>query len=168
MLHVFPGPDDRICLTESLANIVPGLQLVEFDLSCNRGSDAEETLRDAWDQIREILCKGGWLLYCTVPARTFSRARHTRPGPPPLRSREHPYGFPWLRHSFSQQVQLDNDFIFQAVESAIACCDHNSYFILEHPEQLGVASDDAIPATPWDLLEVQDLIPRCSAVTFAL
>ena len=81
MLHVFPGPDDRICLTESLANIVPGLQLVEFDMSCNRGSDADETLRDAWDKIREILCKGAWLLYCTLPARTFSRARHTRPGP---------------------------------------------------------------------------------------
>ena len=168
MLHVFPGPEDRIGLRESLANIMPGLQLVEFDISCCRGSESGETLEDTWNKIRERLCKGGWLLYCTLPARTFSRARNTRPGPPPLRSSEHPYGFPWLRQSFAQQVKLDNDFILQAAESAIACSEHDSFFILDHPEQLGVASDDAVPATPWDFQEIQDLIPRCSAVTFAL
>ena len=168
MLHVFPGPEDRIGLRESLANIMPGLQLVEFDISCCRGSEAGETLEDTWNKIRERLCKGGWLLYCTLPARTFSRARHTRPGPPPLRSSEHPYGFPWLQQSFAQQVKLDNDFILQAVESAIACSEHDSFFILDHPEQLGVASDDVVPATPWGFQEIQDLVPRCSAVTFAL
>ena len=32
----------------------------------------------------------------------------------------------------------------------------------------GVASDDVVPATPWGFQEIQDLVPRCSAVTFAL
>ena len=156
MLHVFSGPDDRIGLREALAKLVPGLQLVEVDISCGRGSEGGKDPQDAWDRIRETVCKGRWLLYCTLPARTFSRARHTRPGPPPFRSLEHPYGFPWLRQTFAQQVKLDNDFIFQAVESAIACYDHGSYFVLDHPEQLGRASDDAVPATPWDWQEVQD------------
>ena len=162
---MYATQEDRVGLLEALSSHSSGLRLLEFDLSCDRDHDSLHA--GPWARIQELLREGRWLLYCTLPASTFSRSRHHRPGPPPLRSHEHPYGFPWLRQSFAQQVHLDNDFIFQAVASAHVCFDFGSFFVFDHPERLGVAHDQVLPASPWEWAEVLDLISR-GAVTFAL
>eukprot|EP00973_Karenia_brevis_P062803 8732582-Karenia_brevis.AAC.1 len=38
-----------------------------------------------------------WAVHIATPCASFSRARDRRPGPPPLRSNEHPYGLPNLQ-----------------------------------------------------------------------
>ncbi|CAE7822684.1 unnamed protein product, partial [Symbiodinium necroappetens] len=92
------GGTDQKTNEEALAKLVPGLQLVEVDISCGRGSEGDKDIQ--------------------------SGSAH--PSGPSTAS---------------------------AVEIAIACYDHGSYFALDHPEQLGRASDDAVPATPWDWQE---------------
>ena len=48
------------------------------------------------------------VVIATPPCNTHSRARNAnRAGPPPLRSRAHPYGYPWLSGSQLQEVEME-------------------------------------------------------------
>ena len=79
-----------------------------------------------WNRIRAKLSDGTYsFLFAGPPCRTFSSALQVRPGPPPLRDKEHPYGFPraqarqrGLRPADFEKLRVDN---LTAVRTAEAC-----------------------------------------------
>ena len=58
---------------------------------------------------------------------------------------------------------------FFFVDKCLEACEHavnfSGYFILEHPEDLGVVGEEH-PGSIWQWREVLDLIPKCKASCF--
>ena len=86
---------------------------------------------------------------------------------PPLRSLAHPWGFPWLANTHRDAVESANTLIKFCCELAVFAHSHQVPFIMEHPEDLGLAQDGVRPASIWQLDIVQDLVPSCDSITFA-
>ena len=101
--------------------------------------------------------------------RPFSRARFQRrhPGPRPVRTKAWPRGFPWLGNANKQKVAEANFFVDKCIEACERAANSNGFFILEHPEDLGVV-DDEHPGSIWQWQEILELIPKCNACCFAI
>ena len=121
-----------------------------------------------WNSMWTDLAQGKFdFLLIEPPRATFSRARHHRPGPRPLRSGAYPYGFPWLRRTDRNQVDEANLLVQQAI---LACAEQaraNRFYLLIHPEQLGCVGGE-LPASIWDWEEVQGLQRTTEAHTFGV
>ena len=172
VLYLFAGKrrqaDVGSTLREASVQFGFTLQLEELDIE--RSPEHDLTDQALWDRIFEIIRDGGWCVLVSPPCNTFSRARfqfERFPGPRPLRSREYPKGFPWLSGANEKLVLEANKF----VENCIQCCrlaaSHGGFFLLEHPEDLGLTNDQMLGSI-WQWDEVQDLVPSCSGVTFAI
>ena len=81
----------------------------------------------------------------TPPCNTFSRARMAnQAGPPVLRNRTYPWGFPWLRRAHRAKCEAANvlvAFSFSVLEAVVAA-EARGYRVqafLGHPEDLGAA-----------------------------
>lgn len=86
------------------------------------------------------------------------------PGPKPLRTRAWPRGFPWLN---KRQVDEANFFVDQCIKACGSAANHNGFFFLEHPEDLGAVGHE-MPGSIWQLEEVLDLIPKFGSCCFAI
>ncbi len=66
------------------------------------------------------------IVIASVATRTWSRARHVTPkGPPPLRSADWPWGFPWLSSSHRAVVEEANSQLTYVLHAlAITCSSH--------------------------------------------
>ena len=137
----------------------------EFDIL--RSSEHDLSNAVLWDKIKALLSQGNAVLLMSPPCDTWSRVRHARPGPPPLRSLAHPWGFPWLANKHREAVESANTLIKFCCELAVFAHSHQVPFIMEHPEDLGLAQDGVRPASIWQLDIVQDLVPSCNSITFA-
>ena len=140
--------------------------LVQFDLL--RSQDHDLTSEELWDKIFGMLSEGGWILLASPPCETFTRVRHQRPGPPPLRSSAFPFGFPWLRNSDADKVRTANYFISQTLSACGIAAQAGGAYFIEHPEDLGVTSSKEVPASIWQWPEVRDLQVQTHAITFAI
>ena len=78
-----------------------------------------------------------------------------------------PRGFPWLSNANKQKVAEANFFVDKCIEACERAANSNGFFILEHPEDLGVV-DDEHPGSIWQWQEVLELIPKCNACCFAI
>jgi hypothetical protein len=108
-------------------------------------------------------------LIITPPCNTWSRLPWSdSPGPKPLRSRRHPWGFPWLSGKALIKCNLGNSFVKQTLEAANAAFDAGTQFLVEHPEDLGVTSSGGEPASIWMLEDLLATHSRTSAHTAAL
>ena len=143
------------------------LILKEFDIE--RSPDHDLTSNSLWQEVFQTLEEGKWVVIVSPPCNTFSRARFQRrhPGPRPLRTKHWPRGFPWLSNFNKQKVAEANFFVDQCLVACETAANHEGYFILEHPEDLG-AIDDETPGSIWQWTEVLDLMVRCKALCFAL
>ena len=94
VLLLFSGPHQR---PDSLRAFLAqaGIEATEFDI-VNEHMGDQNLLDDAtWGRIRRDLQAGVYVaLFAAPPCRTFSEVRTQRPGPPPLRERDYPYGYP--------------------------------------------------------------------------
>ena len=94
VLLLFSGPHQR---PDSLRALLAqaGIEATEFDI-VNEHMGDQNLLDDAtWGRIRRDLLAGVYVaLFAAPPCRTFSEVRTKRPGPPPLRDRDYPYGYP--------------------------------------------------------------------------
>ena len=115
-----------------------------------------------------MLSEGDWILLASPPCETFTRVRHQRPGPPPLRSSAFPFGFPWLRNSDADRVRTANYFISQTLKACGIAAQAGGAYFIEHPEDLGVTSSKEVPASIWQWPEVRDLQVQTHAITFAI
>ena len=123
-----------------------------------------------WDEILDTLKEGGWCVIVSPPCNTFSRARFQHllhPGPKPLRTKSWPKGFPWLSNANKLIVTEANFFVEKCLEACECAASANGFFVLEHPEDLGTVQGEQ-PGSIWQWHEVLDLIPRFSAVCFAI
>ena len=76
---------------------------MELDILRDKTHDLAQ--EDAWARIFSLVQKPKTVFVTTPPCHTFSRARHRKPGPPPLRSVDWPKGFPWLSEKHYQKVE---------------------------------------------------------------
>ena len=108
------------------------------------------------------------MLLVTPPCNTHSRARHAnRAGPPPLRSKRYPMGFPWLRAKLKKAVELGNYFMRTTWTLCMDAFDAGIPYLTEHPEDLGATADGELPASLWGTQGTLDLAAATDAVTCA-
>ena len=120
------------------------LKLVELDILRNaRVNFALDKVREFW--LTKIVAGEFHLVLSSPPCSTFSRAPWANLwGPKPVRSMEHPLGYPWLKWSQKQLASLGNKlaaFSFEALKSQSQA---GGWFVKEQPEDLG-----ALRTGPW-------------------
>lgn len=116
----------------------------------------------------------------TPPCSTWSRVRgaNTR-GPPMIRSKQWPWGFPWLARRFKIQIEVGNTLVRFTIQ-VLLVVDVQSRKIgrawcavfAEHPEDLGVIfreEDNKVfyPASIWQLEELRRLVDEESPMQLA-
>lgn len=144
------------------------LQLQEFDIERSETHDLRS--KELWEQICDTLKEGGWFLIVSPPCNTFSRARfqwRRYPGPRPLRSRTWPKGFPWLSNVNAKIVNEANEFVLQCINACYVVVQHDGWFLLEHPEDLGIV-DGEVPGSIWQWEEIHNLLAWCHGITMAI
>ena len=100
IVYVFAGHRRRADVHEHLQTLAGEfgftLEMHEFDLL----RDEKQNLLDEnfWEELKTLIRNvRPFCVIATPPCSTYSRARNhysTKPGPRPIRSREHPRGFP--------------------------------------------------------------------------
>ena len=75
--------------------------------------------------------------------------------------------FPWLSNANKELVAEANFFVEKCLEACECAAGSDGFFILEHPEDLGTVQGEQ-PGSIWQWQEVLDLIPKFSAVCFAI
>ena len=117
-----------------------GAPCVDMDIA-NVGSQGELKERSdlSSDHLWEIVLnhiRTGQVkaLWFGCPCTTFSRAREVRPGPPPLRDFDHPYGLPKSSLTLQQheQVRLGTFYAFKAAEAAAFAHSQGIPFAIEN------------------------------------
>ena len=138
---------------------------MEFDILRDKAHDL--TCEDLWNRIFTLVQEPHVKFLTTPPCHTFSRARHRKPGPPPLRSNVWPRGFPWLKDTHASEVKQSNFLITKSIEASRIASSSGNEYLWEHPEDLGVAADGSRPGSIWQWPEIMDLLSQTSAITFA-
>ncbi len=95
----------------------------------------------------------------TLTTTSWTRARHSfGQGPPPLRSAEWPWGFPWLGKPDRDTVDAANKEVEALVSKfhEFANDSPSTRLLFLHPEDLGIG-DRGRPASPWQLPTVREL-----------
>ena len=160
----------RECLAASLKSSKATLVMREIDAVRGRRT------RTFVGEVAECAHGGGgcWEVRFGVaspPCSTFSWARSASvSGPPPLRSRLHPRGFPWLSKLARAQVASSNrlvDFTIKLLEAQVANGPKHMV-VLEHPEDLGRRQNGAAPASIWQWPAVQALEAKMGVFSWAL
>ena len=158
LLYIFAGDKRKSDIEDCVQRLALTLG---FTASCNcidllRRAEDNILIPGLWENILHDIKSGLYqAVVITPPCNTFSRARNAnRRGPPPLRSRSHAKGFPWLFGRFKQQVELGNQFVEIVVEGFKAAVAANCVFLGEHPEDLGVSASGDVPASIWAWEEV--------------
>ena len=144
--------DLRECLAASLKSSKATLVMREIDAV--RGKKNQNLLSAKLQNalMAEVVAEKFDLVVASPPCSTFSRARSASvSGPPPLQSRLHPRGFPWLSKLARAQVASSNrlvDFTIKLLEAQVANGPKHMV-VLEHPEDLGRRQNGAAPASIW-------------------
>ena len=142
------------------------MEIEEIDIARNDQDDL--SLQSKQDEIIKRIERGDFdAVICTPPCSTWSRVRAANfRGPPPLRDFNYPWGYPWVKRKFQQELELGNvlvRFTIRVVETATA---RSTTFVLaEHPEDLGTVvreEDGAVirPASIWQLEEIKRLVQK--------
>ena len=145
---------------------MPGITIHEFDIL--RGPEHDLSLPDAWDNLATLVVRPNTVFISSPPCATFSRSRHRKPGPPPLRTAEFPRGFPWLKDKFYLEVQSANFLVDNTLRLAAAAAQVGNAFLIEHPEDLGLAEDGSRPSSIWQWPEMLELIACHNSLSFAV
>ena len=161
VLYLFAGPERHADIKFHLQALADseGITslMTEFDILRNKSQDL--TSDDVWDKLWARVVAGEFdFIIMAPPCNTFSRAKHNRQhgGPKPLRLLEYPRGFPWLKDADGQKVEVANLLVDRSLLICHECCKLNIGFLLEHPEQLGIAAG-MIPASIWNFKSFLEL-----------
>ena len=137
VLILFSGPDDA---PENLAACLLwlGITAIQIDIvnmwSCDMCDDA------CFDELQRLLIDVASFVFAAPPCRTFSLARTVFPGPPVLRSRQFPRGFPakeqeWrnIGHAEKTKLEVDNLLADRTAVLLQLAADAGIGFMMEHP-----------------------------------
>ena len=101
-----------------------------------------------YGDLRRAAKAGAFSLHLSgPPCRTWSRARFRRPGPPVVRTREHPYGVPGLTGRLRAQVEGDTLLFLRSLELSQDVALAGGYFAIENPKDPGCAPFPSMFAT---------------------
>lgn len=100
------------------------------------------------------------VVICTPPCSDFSRAKWAnKNGPPPLRNKFYPNGFPWLSTFHRNKADLNNSLImFMWKLAAQIGKDKWQLFLAEHPEDLGRMANQPAFATPASIWQSDEFL----------
>ena len=115
VLYLFAGKHRQTSLSSSLQKFAFEFQVAvvvdEYDIEENLNHDLTDSKLQS--DIRAKV-RAGWyhVVVTTPPCSTFSRVRSANlKGPPPVRSRDHLWGFPWLFGKHKQEVTVGNTLV---------------------------------------------------------
>ena len=173
MVYVFAGHRRRADVREQLEALAVkhGFELVMHEVDLVRGADQDVLNEKFWCELTDFIRQfKPFCIIATPPCSTYSRARHLYkrfPGPRPIRSRQHPDGFPWLTNQRAQQAAQGTAFAKKTWELSNLAAELDARFLSEFPEDLG-KTDTGIPASLWQMQEFMDNLARRNMKTFAL
>ena len=148
------------------------LFLVEIDLLRPGGPGVNDVLdEEVWGQLIAQMSAGLFdVLVITPPCNTFSRARFANYSPTsrPLRTKQWPWGFPWLEGRSLAACQLGNEFLRKTLQALRLAKSLQMGALCEHPEDLGATSDGSLPGSIWAMEETFSLVAELGAETAAL
>ena len=127
-----------------------GLSVVLEEVDVCRGPDNDLLDESVWFPILVRLRAGGYdLAFVTPPCSTFSRAQLNKGrGPPPLRSSNHPWGFPCISGPRRKKIEDANTLIKRSFAALEAAGISRTPWLLEFPEDLG-KHRGMTPASIW-------------------
>ena len=143
---------------------------MEIDIIHGEDHDlSREDVRKAW--LHRIQAGEFAAILCTPPCSTWTRVRMANMrGPPPIRSRQYPFGYPWLKNQYRSQAELGTILVLFTVEVYQAANEAVVkgriafiWMFSEHPEDLGrvIREEDRAkldPAAMWQLQQVRELL----------
>lgn len=148
VVHLFSGPSSRPDGLAAQCRLL-GIDCRDFDTV--NGPDQNLACDITWQQVLALLREPGCLgAVMGPPCNTFSHARTVAPGPPPLRTSEHPYGLPGLTPSQKEQVRTANLLAARSAEAATLLHGAGKSFVIENPERWSPQSPSI-----WALEEMQ-------------
>ena len=156
VLYIFAGPE-RYCDVRHWLQLDSRVQAVITEIDILRDAKLHDVTRaEVWDGIvRDLRALMYDILAMTPPCCSFTRSVWNDNGPPnPVRSRDYPYGFPWLARPAKDKADLGNLFIKLTIQGAAIAIELSLGFLCEHPEDLGRTSDGGTPASMWQWPEV--------------
>ena len=179
ILYLFSGAHRQTSFASNVNKLAKdaGLNITVLEVDIEFGEEhdlSKQEVRQTW--LNRIASGEFRAVVVTPPCSTYSRVRMANmKGPPPLRSKDFPYGFPWLRNHHKKQAELGTclvDFTIDVFNTVLGVkVDNKGQLILvfsEHPEDLGAVrrQEDGLwmqPASMWQrqewvrILEEQDM-----------
>lgn len=177
MAYLFSGPQRKSSIAQHLQKLCEaagfGLEVDEIDILVG-GSEHDLLSSDAQEAIMARISAGDYdIVILSPPCSTWSRARFSdKPGPGPVRNRQHPWGIPHLQHEWMKRHARDgNTFIHFSIRAIAAAqgCKRRGFRVmtlLEHPEDLG-RTKNGVPASIWQLQELRKAYAEFPFVTAA-
>lgn len=178
VLYLFAGQERKTSVASYLRKMAEkkGWKLIMEEVDIKRDPKEDLSAHDFQAKIIARITSGEFhAVLCTPPCSTWTRVRMANMrGPPPLRSFDYPWGFPWASNRFRQQNDLGNALVRFAIEVWAAAAAQSEtpggrvvFIFGEHPEDLGavVREEDKMllrPASIWQLPELQALISPSS------
>eukprot|EP00438_Fugacium_kawagutii_P025749 Skav221045 [mRNA] locus=scaffold1448:254439:257677:+ [translate_table: standard] len=167
VLYLFSGHARKTSVAACLRQLAEG---VDFNIVVDEVDICHTPDHDMTDKkqqaaiLEKIRLRYYAAILVTPPCSTWSRVRgaNTR-GPPMIRSKGYPWGFPWLAAKFHLDLQLGNElvrFTIEVIKLVVACSRQHRVcwcaFFAEHPEDLGVIwreedGKELHPASIWQL-----------------
>ena len=107
VLYLFAGAERKTSVVECLRRLTKdaGWELEAHEIDLKRGKGFDLTQERLQSKILSDIAAGLFhCVICTPPCSTWTRVRMAnRRGPPPLRSKEHPWGYPWVKRRFQHE-----------------------------------------------------------------
>ena len=123
-----------------------------------------------WESIvQRVTQREFQVVIATPPCNTHSRVVWANSaGPRPLRSRKWPQGFPWLEGANLKKCRLANLLVDRSIEICSLAASVGSFYLLEHPEDLGKTAQGGDPTSIWALEEMFQLQQSTGATSIGL
>ena len=171
VLYLFAGAKRRGSLKEAFAKLAAEfrtkVQVTELDAL--QGGQKHNMLKNMRRKrlLQKVVSGNFDVIVTTPPCSSFSRARFAnKQGPRPVRSQEHPRGFPWLGKERKEvnEANLLVDFSAKVLAEQFK---HDGYMgIIEHPEHLGTTTN-GMPGTIWEWPAIKQLVQQKGVQTGA-
>jgi hypothetical protein len=155
VLYVFAGAERKSDVRHYLSQYSDfTLEMVEIDIL--RGGKSHDVLsQPVFTGILGDIASAQYdVVVITPPCNTWTRSVWSNTaGPRPVRSRAHPWGFPWLSGKQLKKCSQGNAFIRFTFQVLRACNTVGIPSLVEHPEDLGTTPSGGSPSSIWALEE---------------
>ena len=146
--------------------------MIEIDTLVG-GKDHDLLDRDAQQEwLRRVESGEFHITIFAPPCGSFSRSSYANNlKPQPVRSREHPWGYPWNHGGDRKRAEKGNEFVLFALRGIRAAQQakrrgHWVRSFLEHPEDLG-RTPRGTPASIWQFEDTRKAFGEFKAMTAA-